>query len=91
VRAKVMDILKELEKMPPKVRYELSFRALVEIIRAGTLIMERLSLLADRMEKLLDRAEAQAWATAIRAELERKKGKDGWIQPTIKRQSKKSS
>lgn len=74
-----MSFLEDLERMPKDLKYEVTFRALAEMVKAGTFMMVRFSDLLDRYEKLLDKAEAQAWSEAIRGQLKQreKRGHNG--------------
>jgi hypothetical protein len=93
-----MNIIEELEKMPKDLKYEVTFRALAEMVKAGTLVLARLSEIADRLEEkerhlsqLTNKMEVLGWETAIRNEMERQERKEGWKKPTTKKQLKRSS
>ncbi len=68
-----MSFIDELENMPSNLRYEITFRALAEIVKSGTLIMVRLSEIADRLDGIARRLDAGSWEKAINAELKRRK------------------
>jgi hypothetical protein len=65
-------IEKVLKGASPELKFEMSVRALTQATEVLVLVSIRLSEQLDRLEKFLDRTEAQGWEKAINAELKRR-------------------